>query len=490
MLRLGLRAKFFLYSNTVIAVTMTLATVLAVIHERRARFDEIERQAFTLAQAMAIPITDALMYEDLGLVVETGLTENYVNAVLERNRELLRYVIVTDRDGIVTHSSRWQLLASRFARALDDCGSVAEPVVELLDGSGREQLLEVRAPLRISSRCWGTLAVGFTLAPIEARVRELAVQAGVVAVLLMLGNSLLTAVYVESLIRPILELNETMKSASTGNLDVRSRVRRSDEVGELAAAFNRMMDELQQLRELEQARQAQLAHTEKMAAVGALASGVAHEVNNPLGGILTCIENIQQNPDDAEMRARYLDLIRDGLKRIERTVSNLLGFARPRAMRLEPTPINHSLRHVMELVRYQMVKQGIEAEWRLDPSEPQVLADHYQMEQLFLNLVLNAIAAMPDGGRLTLVSMRRGTDVVAEVRDTGTGIPPGILDRIFDPFFTTREVGEGTGLGLAVSDMIVSAHGGRIEVDSEPGRGSTFRVVLPGLSGPDHGGES
>jgi len=117
--------------------------------------------------------------------------------------------------------------------------------------------------------------------------------------------------------------------------------------------------------------------------------------------------------------------------------------------------------------------------FELDPEEPIVLADHFQMEQLFLNLVLNAIQAMPSGGTLTLRTRTHSSRVVAEVADTGNGIPEALRERIFDPFFTTREVGQGTGLGLSVSYSIVKAHGGGIEVDSAPGKGSRFRVWLP-----------
>jgi len=271
---------------------------------------------------------------------------------------------------------------------------------------------------------------------------------------------------------------------------VRAQTSRRDEVGELGEAFNRMMDELEDARELEKTRQAQLAHTEKMAAVGTLAAGVAHEVNNPLGGMLTCIENMRADPDNREMRERYLELISDGIKRIERTVANLLDFSRQREMRLEPTSINHNLRHVAELVEYQLRRGRVDVRFDLDPDEPLVLADHFQMEQLFLNLMLNALQAMPEGGALTLRTRRRDGTVVAEVRDTGNGIPDAIRERIFDPFFTTRDVGEGTGLGLAVSDAIVVAHGGHIVVESREGEGALFRVSFPELEEPAAGGEA
>jgi signal transduction histidine kinase len=312
-------------------------------------------------------------------------------------------------------------------------------------------------------------------------------RAALVALLLMLGNSIMTALYVETLIRPILNLNQTMKKAGMGNLTVRAPVRHGDEVAELSDVFNRMMDELEASRERDELQRAQLAHTEKMAAVGTLAAGVAHEVNNPLAGILASIENLRAQPDDPKRSARYLDLIADGLTRIERTVANLLDFSRQHEIRLEPTSINHNLHHVVELVGYQLRAAGVEVKFDLDEADAIVLADHFQMEQLLLNLVLNALDAMPEGGTLYLRTRVRGGKVIAEVRDTGTGILAENRDRIFDPFFTTRDVGEGTGLGLAVSSRIVEAHGGTIELETKIGRGSTFRIILPAMRDYERG---
>ncbi len=480
---LGLRLKFFLYSNTLIAVTMGLVTVLAVIHERSARYDEIVARGRALAETFTVPVTDALVYGELGAVVEEGLIESYLDGLIDRNRDFVRYVIITDQRGVVTHSNRWNLIGQRFGRALYRSPVGGASLVEQRTASSGERILEVRTSLSISTRFWGSLAIGFSLSPIEQEVRGIAKRAGLVALILMLGSSILTAVYVETLIRPILNLHNTMRQAGRGDLKARAPVKRWDEVGELAAAFNRTMEELEQARGREEMRWARLAHTEKMAAVGTLAAGVAHEVNNPLAGILTCLEAIVAHPEDVEMRDRYLALVQDGIKRIEHTVLNLLDFSRPSEIRPEPTSLNENLRHVVELAQYQLRANRVEVLFDLAPVEPVVLADHFQMEQLFLNLVLNAIQAMPKGGKLTLRTRRTGGNAVTEVIDTGVGIPEEIRERIFDPFFSTRDVGKGTGLGLAVSYNIVAAHNGTIEVNSQVGKGATFRITLP-LSHP------
>jgi signal transduction histidine kinase len=479
MIRLGLRARFFLYSNTLIAATMTLVTLFAMVHERSTQHQAIDQRGRSIADVMGILIIDALIQEELGRVDDPAFIDTSISEILDRNRDLMRYVVVCDPTGRVIHATDRPLIGSFFPRALGPEVADAAPVTGFRRGADGDRLLEVRTALGSAAAFHGSLAIGFSLEPVEQRVADLARQAVLAAIILMLVNSVLTAVYVETLIRPILNLNRTMKRAALGDLGVRAPARTGDEVGELADAFNRMMDELETARDREKVQRAQLAHTEKMAAVGTLAAGVAHEVNNPLAGVLACVENMKADPDDAGAKDRYLDLIVDGLNRIERTVNTLLNFSRQREMSLEETSLNHNLKHVVELVGYQLRRADIEVVFDLDPSGAVVMADHFQMEQLFLNLVLNAVQAMPYGGELVLRTRVGEESVRAEVRDTGTGIPEEIRERIFDPFFTTREVGEGTGLGLSVSDTITAAHGGTIEVHSSEGVGTTFRVELP-----------
>jgi len=477
--RLGLRTKFFLYSNTLIVVTMTVVAVLGMTYERRIRYEDIVARAVSLTEILAIPITDNLMYENLGLVLENGLIEDTIREVVSENRNLIRYVVVTDNNGRVLYSSQWELLGKLFPRAPGSAAIGTAPIVETLSESTGERILEVRTTLNISTKSWGSLITGFSLRPVEEKVAAIANKVAVVALILLFGNSILTAIYVETLIRPILALNERMKRAGRGDFSVRSDARRSDEVGELAGAFNSMMDELEEAQHRDAVRQSQLAHTEKMAAIGMLAAGVAHEVNNPLAGVLACSENLEGSLEDAGTVKKYLRLIRDGLHRIERTIQNLLDFSRAREMKLEPTSINHNIRHVLEMTSYQLRRGNIDVQLELNPENPSLLADHFQMEQLFLNLILNAIRAMPEGGKLIIRTRVDQGDLVVEVEDSGEGVPQEILDKIFNPFFTTREIGEGTGLGLTVSDTIVRSHGGFFEVESEVGRGSIFRFRLP-----------
>ncbi len=475
MIKLGLRTRFFLYSNTVIAVTMALVTFFWMLHERRSQHDAISSRGQSIVEAMAVALAEPLRG---GSVRGGRAVDSYIQEIVDRNPDFVRSVEVTDASGVVTHSSQPELVGSRMEPSTIGEPRYRQPVVGVRSRGDGESLLEVRSQLGSSAELVGSLVVDFSLEPIERQVSIVARRAALVAIILMLFNSALTALYVETLIRPILTLNETMKRAGRGDLSARSVERSGDEVGELSDAFNRMMEELEAAREREKVQRTQLAHTEKMAAVGTLAAGVAHEVNNPLAGISACLDNLRAHPDDLDMRERYLDLIRDGLKRIERTVANLLNFSRQREIRPEATSINHNLRHVVELVGYQLRRANVEVRFDLDNDDALVMADHFQMEQLFLNLVLNAIEAMPDGGTLDLRTRVRDGNVVAEVRDSGSGIPDEIRERIFDPFFTTREVGEGTGLGLAVSDSIVAAHGGTLEVTSRVGAGTTFRVRL------------
>jgi PAS domain S-box-containing protein len=250
----------------------------------------------------------------------------------------------------------------------------------------------------------------------------------------------------------------------------------------LAAAAlenNRLVRDVQeQIDKLKQA-QIQLVQAAKLAAVGELAAGVAHELNNPLTSVLGFAELLLHSPATDAATRHDLDIIAREAVRARDIVRNLLSFARQAKPQRLPTDISGVLRQTLGIVRQHMEHSGVVIEEDYAADVGLVTLDSGQMKQVFLNLITNAAHAMPRGGKLKLRIARLGHEVAISVSDTGEGIPPEALEHIFEPFFTTRPVGQGAGLGLPVSLGIVQEHGGRISVESHVGQGSTFTVWLP-----------
>ncbi len=239
---------------------------------------------------------------------------------------------------------------------------------------------------------------------------------------------------------------------------------------------------VERTKELQEAQE-QLIQSEKLASIGQLAAGVAHELNNPISVMLGFSQAILRKlPEDDPLRKPLATIEREGL-RCKGIIQNLLDFARRSKPSLQPTNVNEVLEAACALIEHQISLDNVVVTKGYDPHLPQVLADANQLQQVFVNIIINARDAMPQGGTLRLITRSLGDEVHIIFSDTGIGIPPENIKRIFDPFFTTKEVGQGTGLGLSVSYGIVEQHGGTIEVKSEVGVGTTFIVKLPVMQG-------
>ncbi len=230
--------------------------------------------------------------------------------------------------------------------------------------------------------------------------------------------------------------------------------------------------------ELEQA-QAQLIQSEKLASIGQLAAGVAHEINNPLGVMLGFTQVILRKlPGDDAFRKPLTSIEREGL-RCKKIIQGLLDFSRRSTPSMQPAHLNDIVEAACDLIEHQITINNVNMVKGFAPNLPEIQADTNQLQQVFMNLIINAYQAMPQGGDLRITTRAVGNRVQAIFADSGLGISPENLKRIFDPFFTTKEVGKGTGLGLSVSHGIVESHGGKIEADSQMGKGTTFVVSLP-----------
>lgn len=268
--------------------------------------------------------------------------------------------------------------------------------------------------------------------------------------------------------RPLMSLVKGAEEIGKGKLDYRIKVRSKDEIGILAGAFNSMVKSLEE-------SQRQLIQSEKLASLGQLAAGIAHEINNPLTNISNNAQMLQQ--EVGGRAAKRLKVIEENIDKASRIVRNLLDFSRAPEFHPEFIDITLLLEKSLEFMEHDLKR--IEVVKRFSKNLPEVLVDPLQIQQVFVNLITNACQAMPNGGRLTLTTDSTDKTVEVRISDTGEGIPKEHMDKIFDPFFTTRKVGKGTGLGLSISYRIIDRHGGRIKVESEVGKGSTFIIELP-----------
>lgn len=305
---------------------------------------------------------------------------------------------------------------------------------------------------------------------------------------------------------PVKALERGTERLKAGDLGYQIDAASEDELGDLARSFNDMSSELkrehmeneawthnlelrvdQKTRELRRAHEHAL-HTEKMASIGKMAAVLAHEINNPLSGILTYAKLLRKYVDhDGNGKDRRqeicesLDLIASESRRCGDLVKNLLTFSRSTPMNVQPTNLNQVIEQALRLVQHQLDLNAVHVEEQLEADLPLVQCDGAQIEQVLLALLMNAADAMPQGGNLWIKSSStaEASMVKIEVRDDGSGIPDEILARIFEPFLTTKETGRGVGLGLAISHSILERHNGTIEVESKVGKGTTFTVSLP-----------
>ncbi len=279
--------------------------------------------------------------------------------------------------------------------------------------------------------------------------------------------------------RPMLELQEKITQVGKGDLNVKvDFADRNDEIGDLGRNFNRMVEQLRSNRdEIERLHRTQMSRAEHFSTLGELATGLAHEIRNPLAGIAGVVEIIARDlPPTSPARAVVKD-VRHEISQINRIITDLLDTARPRSPQVRPADLNTTVEHSVMLARQQAISKPITIDFQKNPSLPEVPHDGDQIHQVLLNLLLNAIQAIDGPGVIKVELDEVGPRAVMRVSDSGRGIPAENLPDIFKPFYTTK--GNGTGLGLSLAKRIVEEHHGSIEVTSTVGKGTLMTVYLP-----------
>lgn len=478
---MSLRSKMILGIGAILLAVIVAFALIALRYQAKYQQDLARRQAELIAT-----VADRSLARAMGLG-ETAVVQSVLTRIGEH--EGLAGIRIVDAAGSILRSSRPEEIGRTLTHAPRlDGGRAPAPVWDLETRS-----VGVFRPIFNAPPCAGChpqsvqilgyLNVLVSFPPLDSEVSYHWTVVMVAAVVsLLAAGALIAAFFSVSLGRRLHLFSATMRQVEAGDLSARVQDASPDELGRLAKSFNAMVERLAEARrQLEDRHAEQIRRAQSLAALGTMAAGIAHEINNPIAGMQNCVRTLLKGNWDKARLAQYLDMLREGLERIGRTVGQLLNFAReakPQVARVNLRPL---LRRCLTLLGHEVAARQITTFLHVDGEVSDILGDPHQLEQVFLNILMNAIEAMPDGGKLD-ISVRERQDprfVQVAVFDTGSGIPPEVLPRIFDPFFTTKEVGRNTGLGLSVSYGIVRTHGGYIDVESIGGQGTTVRVDLP-----------
>jgi len=488
-MRLG--PKFTLTTSTVVAIVIAVYGYQTISTRRRILVSRMKREVRAIARTARIYIEEAptLEGQDLRTLVDgIGEFEKTLGVFVELNKKALQSGSLQE----LPHSLEKNLKVSKQVIAEGE-------VTEGFSRYGKASVFTYFEPLRApGGEVIGSMGIIQHTSFLEKDIwaTTVAVAMTMVVLIALIVASILFLIRF-NVTGPISELVKRIRKVARRQFDSGLLVSRNDELGELAQEFNQMagslkeaeehfMEERDKKAELEQ----RMRHLERLATIGQLASGLAHEIGTPLNVISGRAGYLRKRVDDRESVGKNLDIIMRQSQRITKIIKQLLSVSRKESARFIPTELPPAIDSALELLEYRIRKQGIEIIKEFSEDLPLVEGNPEQLQQVFLNLIHNAVQAMPNGGALVVEGrvipekevpgqgLRRDL-VKVRVKDTGSGMKPETLQNIFKPFFTTKGDGRGTGLGLPIAYGIVTDHKGRIAVDSEEGKGTTVEISFP-----------
>jgi two-component system NtrC family sensor kinase len=527
MRSINLKVKVSLSLFIILTVVAILFTLVFVKHREDELQSEIARHVTQISDVIVASTRYAM------LINQREIVEKIIDDIgKQKGIERVRLI---NKDGTIIHSNRSADVGYSVEQQDEpcvQCHQSSKPLTKIpadkrwkiMEGPEGHRVLGTMQAIRNEPTCssaschehpadqsvLGIVDIAFSLDEMDKARNEHALHVVVMSIGFILIFSIGIGVLLKRLVYvPLKDLESGAKTIASGSLDQAIPVRSDDEFGRVAGSFNHMTAALQQSRQEMQelvqtleskvaertqelmAAKAEVAQGEKLASIGVLASGIAHELNNPLTGILTFTSLMRKNAAEGTQDASDLDLVIRETKRCASIIRRLLDFAREKVPSKGFFNLNQVIQDTVRFVEGPATLRQVEITSNLDPELPQVWGDPDLLKQVIMNLLVNAEQAIEGHGKIVVTSRRLKVSDHAQaddesppmveiaITDTGCGIPQANLQRIFDPFFTSKDVGKGTGLGLSVSYGIVKAHGGKISVESVVGTGTTFRVHLP-----------
>jgi len=476
----SLQGKFIIVASALIILFTVVGSLLVISREEKLYREDLENQGRVLAEICRLMLTNVMIYNELGIMDRENLTDYldyFIINFMQRDKRI-KYVSISGTNGKIISCSDITQSGAYCQAPLYSASGGAAITWERFEG---ESVINIVTPLNIDTKSWGGLRIVLSTRQAEKAIMSFKREIFFLTLLFSFLSLVIVNIGAKVLSKPVVRLSRIMDGIKThGDLAEHFELKgRRDELGALQRSFHWMLQRLRDAEKEHTKTVELLSQTEKMVSIGRLASGVAHEINNPLGGIKVCFRNLMELEMDDATREEHVALINDCLLKIKNIVAQLLNFSKMTVTEKSPTDLNGLLDRLLLLLNYAILEKGIAVLKDFEEAFPKIPVDQGKIGQVFINIILNALHAMDNGGALTIKTSRRDGFYEVLVQDTGRGIPPDIMPHIFDPFFTTKSVGDGTGLGLSVSKSIVEQHGGTIKVASEVGVGTAFTIRLP-----------
>lgn len=479
---LSIQKKFILVTFISVLVLTATISAIAVKKTQSALYKATEHKGRMLAQTLSDLIINELIYEKLGLVEEGGLIDNYMRD-LYQNKELeLNFVAVLDNTLQVTSHNDFREFGKRYDNPFIYNARESNIVLvrKTTDKKTGINALEFAAPMLIEGKSWGILLFSLSLRSVEQEISSIINQIILLSILATLFLFILAYFLSRRFIKPIIDLSQAMEEVEVEMGEKTVMVKGNDELSRLAESFNDMVRRIRSANEEMKLTHEKLLQSEKLATLGVLSSSIAHRINNPLGGLFNCVGMLRKQGDDPDFRNSYLSLINEGLESIKETVGQLLWTAGKRSGEEKKSNVVEVLASVMKYLDYRLRRQDIKFSQRIDEGTIVAMAPH-DLEEIFLNIMINSIQAMEAGGELSVEASQRSEQVKIIIEDTGVGIPEDKTETIFELFYSTKKAGEGTGLGMWMTYELVKKNKGDISVSSTEGVGTNVTVTIPGV---------
>jgi signal transduction histidine kinase len=439
----------------------------------------VENNGRLLLISLKVPIISTLLYQEMQAAEIKGFLYNLVEEIVSSNDYNTVYLFIVDNDRKILAHSR----LSEYGKIADDPLTRAA-----LSGTGYlhqisgdkdrgDAVLDVALPLQIYGKSWGAIRAGLSLKPLHMQLQSTRRVIWTFSLLFFLAGTALFYVVGVTMSRPLLNLSRIMENVNPATLEAAVPCERNDEIGQLQSSFSAMLERLK-LSETERRQAvASLIQHEKLASIGALVAGVAHEVNNPLVAISSCIYNLEQNA--AEKSHDDISVLKQGFARIQNIVKQLSDFSHASNLTVQPVASDIFFREATSFARMALKTRSV-ALRATDRCEPplELVIDKGKLHQVILDLLLNAADASPPGGIIEFSAFLSSGQYCLALKDQGHGIPVEAREKIFELFYTTKPSGKGSGIGLAICKTIVDMHHGTLQVESTLGE-TTFTVKIP-----------